>query len=430
MGGSAVVLFLVVGLGLWAATCEIAGAVIASGTVVVATSVKRVQHPTGGVVGDVLVKNGDRVVAGDLLLRLDETVTRANLDVLLRQLEALGLREARLKAERDGLASIILPAGEKTAGRQEMIDGEVGLFESRRAVVDGQRAELRKRIAELREEASGLAGQMLAKQQEIDLVQEEIRARRKLDDKEREARQLEIRQVEVSELATEGRVLALRREQARLEGELGQLRATAAQVRGRIAESEFLIARLGNEARRSILAELAEVQAKAAELSERRIAAEDQLHRVELRAPETGAVHELAVAGRGDVIGAGQVLMLIVPGADKLVIEAKIEPHDIDQVIAADQALVRLVAFDQHVTPELRAVLTRVSADLARDSRTGSTYFVARVEIADEELKRLGAKRLVPGMPAEVQIETQRRTALSYLLKPLSDQLARAWKER
>jgi HlyD family secretion protein len=173
-----------------------------------------------------------------------------------------------------------------------------------------------------------------------------------------------------------------------------------------------------------------EIQAREAELNERRVAAEDQLKRVELRAPQAGVVHQLAVHTVGGVIGAGEPIMLIVPGGDALVIEAKIAPHDIDQVKLGQTAYVRFPAFNQRTTPEFSGTVARVSADLIRESQTGLAYYVARIALPDEELKRLGKLRLVPGMPAEAQILTTERTALSYLLKPLSDQFTKAFRER
>ena len=241
---------------------------------------------------------------------------------------------------------------------------------------------------------------------------------------------MDIRRIGAAPSGIAEKRLALRREAAKLRGECGQLRAAAAQLRGRIAEIEMQIVRLDHETRSAVISDLAETTALTVELQHRARAAGDELRRLDLLATTSGTVHELAIRGSGDVIAAGETLMLIIPDSDRLVVEAKIDPHQIDQVLAAKTALLRFSAFNRRTTPELAGKLTRVSADLSRDARTGSAYFVARVEIDDAEIGHLGGARLVPGMPVEVQIETQHRTALSYLLKPLEDQLARAWKER
>jgi HlyD family secretion protein len=236
--------------------------------------------------------------------------------------------------------------------------------------------------------------------------------------------------LESKQLVTATRMVALRREAARLDGELGQLKASAAQAKGRIAEIELQILRIGQDLKSEVTRELREIQAKQAELSERRVAAADQVMRVEIRAPQTGRVHQLAVHTVGGVVAAGETLMLLVPAGDKLVLDARIAPKDIDQVLESDTALIRFAAFSQRTTPELTGNISGISADLARDPITGEGYFVARVEIDEAELARLEGKTLVPGMPAEVQIRTQDRTALSYLMKPIEDQIARAFKER
>ena len=419
LGGLGVVFLLLGGIGVWAARTEIAGAVLAPGMVVVESHVKKVQHPAGGIVGDIRVKDGDKVKAGDLLLRLDETVTRANLQMIAKQLDELVIREARLAAERDGLAEAALPAAIRERRNEpeiaEIIAGERSLLQSRRDVRKGQKAQLGERIGQLKEEIAGVMGQVAAKAREIELLGEELKS---------------LETLEAQRLVTTVRMVALRREAARLEGERGQLRAAAAQAKGKVAEIELQLLRIDLEARTELVEELRAAQGKRAELLERRVAAEDQLQRVEIRAPQSGIVHQLGVHTVGGVVNAGEAIMLIVPEGDRLVIEAKVAPRDIDQVLESEYALIRLAAFNQATTPELTGVPSSISADLTRDPQTGESYFVARVAIPEAELSRLGAKRLVPGMPADVQFRTQARTALSYLVKPLQDQIAKAFKER
>jgi HlyD family secretion protein len=417
--GLVMTFLLVGGVGVWAARTEIASAVIAQGIVVVETSVKKVQHPTGGVVGEIYVKNGDKVKAGDLLLRLDETVTRANLQVISKQLDELMGREARYKAERDSAPSIALPRAfqgrENEANVAEIISGERTLFESRRDSIEGQKAQLRERITQLKEEFQGITGQIEAKQREIELIGQEMSAMEELESKQ---------------LVPLQKRIALRRDAANLTGQLGALKASAAQTKGKVSEIELQILRIDQDFRSELMRELRDNQARQAEFSERRVAAEDQLKRVELRAPQSGIVHQMQVHTVGGVINPAEPAMLIVPENDRLVIDAKVAPHDIEQVLQAEKALIRFSAFNQRTTPELEGAVQRVSADLTHDQQTNESYFMVRLAIPEAELAKLGDKRLVPGMPADVQIRTQYRTALSYLLKPLEDQISKAFRER
>ncbi len=419
LAGLLVVVVLIGGMSVWATTTQLAGAVIAPGTVVVDTSVKKVQHLTGGIVGEILVKDGDKVKAGDLLVRLDETLTRANLLIVSKQLDELAGRSARLIAERDGASEVPIPA--RFADRMkdpevlEIMNGERSLFASRRKSREGQKAQLRERISQLKEEIEGVNGQIKAKSIEIELIGKELAGLGTLEEKQ---------------LVTTNRINSLKREAARLEGERAQLRAAGAQAKGKIAEIELQLLQIDQELRTDIVKELREIQGKEAELEERLVAAEDQLKRVDIRAPQSGVVHQLAVHTIGGVINPGEPLMLIVPGDDKLVIEAKVAPHDIDQVRSSKTVNLRFPAFNQRTTPEIKGILTRVAADLTREPQTGVSFYVARIEIPDEELQRLEGLTLVPGMPTEAYIKTIDRTALTYLLKPIEDQLAKAFKER
>lgn len=419
LAGLAITFFMIGGVGVWAAKTELAGAVMASGQVVVESSVKKVQHPTGGVVGEIYVTNGNRVKAGDLLLRLDETVTKANLAIYSKQLDELYGRLARLKAERDGAESV--PLAPEFKGREdepsvrEIIAGEKILFDTRRASREAQKGQLGERVEQLNDEYDGVAGQIISKAKEIELIGQEISAMEELEEKQ---------------LVTTAKRVALRRDAARLDGEHGALQAQAAQTKGRISEIGLQIMSIDQEFRKDLMKELRDDQGKVAELSERRIAAEDQLKRVELRAPQDGVVHQLSVHTVGGVINQNDVVMLIVPEGDRLVIDAKFAPTGIDQVLRATTARVRFSAFDMRTTPELEATIKNIAADLTHDQQTNESYYMARLEIPDSELEKLKGKKLFPGMPAEVQIHTETRTALSYLLKPLQDQISRAFKER
>lgn len=418
-GGTLVVFVMVFGIGGWAATTEIAGAVIAPGTVVVESSVKKVQHPNGGVVGEIFIKEGSKVKAGDLVMKLDETLTRANLQMVTKQLDALLMREVRLEAERDDLNEVAFP--KSLAGRQsdpeieKIFSGEKSLFVTRRDSRIGQKSQLKERIEQLHEEISGVAGQITAKSTEIELIGQEVKAAETL---------------EAKQLTTTEKMVRLRRDAARLKGEFGELRSAAAQSKGKIAEVELQILRIDQDAKTEVVKELRETQSKIAEYNERRIAAEDQLRRVEIRAPQSGIVHQLAVHTVGGVVNQGEPIMLIVPENDRLMVDTRISPQSIDQVRSGQSALLRFSAFNARTTPEILGKVSRVAADLSRDDKTGETYFLTRIELSEDELAKLGVQKLVPGMPADVQIRTDDRTVISYLLKPLEDQLSKAFRER
>jgi HlyD family secretion protein len=426
LAGCAVVFALIFGLGGWASLAEVAGAVIAQGTVVVDSNVKKVQHPSGGVVGDIRVREGDSVKAGDIVIKLDETQTRANHQIFTKLLAAMAVRQLRLMAERDGWSDARLSQSlndkvlastkiDDPDAAREMANGELLLFTSRAKARAGQASQLSERISQLHEEISGLTSQRYAKSREIDLIKNELQ---------------NVETLEAKQLVTINRITSLRREEARIEGEYGLLQASIAQARGRIAEMELQILQIENELRSEVTKELREIQNREAELNERRIAAEDQLSRIEIRAPQAGIVHQLAVHTVGGVVNGGDTLMLIVPAGDRLVIDARLAPQDIDQVRSSQVAVIRFPAFNQRTTPEIQAHIERLSADLSRDQQTNSTYFVARLAVHADQLARLGSLQLVPGMPAEVHIKTGERTALSYFVKPLQDQFSRTFRER
>src|SRR5262245_36503692 len=423
--GLAIGVLLVGGFGGWATTVQLAGAVIAPGTVVVESYVKKVHHPTGGIVGQILVKEGERVEAGQVVLRLDDTVTKASLGVWRSQLDVFLAREARLLAERDEAPAIVfsqeLIARRHEASVASAIAGEEKLFDSRKTALTGQRAQLRERVAQTNEEIRGLVAQQEAKESELGLIGKEL---------------IGLADLYGKNLVSISRYTLLQRDQARLQGERGALIASIARARGKISETELQIIQLDQDFRTDVLKDLREAQGKIAEFRERVTAAEDQLMRVDLRAPREGLVHRLAVHTVGGVIGNGETIMQIVPMADELVVEAKVSPSDIDQVATGAQAVVRIMAGNQRITPQIIGQVTRISADLAVEQEQSQTaqpppaYYSVRITLAPEEVARLGDLRLVPGMPAETFIQTHERTPLEYLLKPLREQIARSFRER
>jgi HlyD family secretion protein len=412
-------LLLVVGVGGWAAFTELSGAVVTSGVLVVESEVKKVQHPTGGVIGEIRVKDGDRVREGDVVIRLDETVTRANLSIVIKSLNEIAVRQARLEAERDGAESVIFPP-ELVAQQDQyelagVIAGERRLFELRKSARAGQTAQLRERILQLQEEISGLSGQSASKRREIEFVNRELVGLRDLWDKK---------------LVPINRVMMLEREAVRLDGDSNQYVASAAQARGKKAETELQIIQIDQDLRSEVAKELREIQGKSAELVERKVAAEDQLKRIDLRSPQNGNVHQLTVHTVGGVIGPSEPLMLIVPENDALTVEIRIAPQDIDQIRLGQSVNLRFSAFNQRTTPEIVGSLSRISADISQDQKTGISYYLGRVSLSQTELSKLASLKLLPGMPVEAFVRTEDRTVLSYLVKPLHDQIAKAFRER
>jgi HlyD family secretion protein len=402
----------------WGSTAELAGAVIAKGVIVVESDVKKVQHPTGGIVGELRVRNDQHVNAGDILVRLDETQTRASLAVFTKSLDELNARQARLEAEKDGAESIEFPpellSREADPEVGHILQGERKLFSLRAEERNGEKARLRERVEQIKEQISGLTEQAEAKNQEIDLIQEELKG---------------VLDLWKEKLIPFTRVTSLERDAARLSGERGQLIAAKAEAGDRIAEVELQIIQVDQDVRSKVAEELSDVRAKIAELSERKIAAEDQLRHTDIRAPQTGRVHELAVHTVGGVISPGDTIMLIVPENDVLRIEAKISPNDIDELYPNQPTLLRFSAFNLRTTPELHGTINWIAADQTEDQRTGISYYTVRIAVSNEEIARLNGLKVIPGMPVEVFIQTKSRTMLSYLLKPLMDQVTRTFRE-
>ena len=417
--GLSVVILLAGGLGGWASTAQISGALIAPGSIVVESNVKKVQHPTGGVVGELRAHDGDVVKAGDVVVRLDDTVTKASLAIVTKNLDGLWARAARLEAEQRGLDKLTFPpmltSRAKDPEVAAIMASETKLFDVRVNGRAGQKSQLRERIVQLNEEISGLTAQEKAKDQEIDLVEKELTGVRDLYDKHL---------VQLSRLTT------LERDRARLAGERAQYIASRAQAKGKITETELQIIQVDKDVVSDVSKDLRETNDKIGEFVERKVTAEDQLRRVDIRAPQDGMVLQSSVHTVGGVITAGDAIMLIVPQSDDLLVEAKVNPQDIDKLQLGQKTLLRLSAFNQRTTPELNGVVTRVSPDTTTDQRTGQSYYTIRVSMPQAEIARLGDVKLIPGMPVEAFVQTGERTLLSYLIKPLNDQLMRAFREK
>ena len=419
MIGLAVVAVLAGGLGGWASTAEISGALIAPGSIVVESNVKKVQHPTGGVVGEVRARDGDVVKAGDVVVRLDDTVTKASLAIVTKNLDGLWARAARLEAEQQGIDRIVFPKSllerADDPDVRNVMTSESKLFDVRTTGRAGQKAQLRERITQLNEEIAGLEAQEKAKNQEIALVDKELVGVRSLYDQH---------------LVQMNRLTTLERDEARLAGERAQYIASRAQARGKITETELQIIQVDKDMVSDVSRDLRETNDKIGEFVERKVTAEDQLRRTDIRAPQDGMVEQSTAHTVGGVLTAGDAIMMIVPQADDLQVEAKVNPQDIDKLQIGQKTLLRLSAFNQRTTPELSGIVTRVSPDVTTDQRTGQSYYTIRVSMPPEEVARLGEVKLIPGMPVEAFVQTGDRTMLSYLIKPLKDQLMRAFREK
>ncbi|MBJ3777391.1 HlyD family type I secretion periplasmic adaptor subunit [Acuticoccus mangrovi] len=399
---------LVVGFGGWAAVARIAGAVVASGVLVVGSSVKDVQHREGGIVAAIHVENGDRVHAGDVLVELDDTQPRAGRNLVAAQLEALQARVDRLAAERDGKDAVafrpaLLEHAEDPA-ITELLAGQRAVFAARRATLSGETEQLDEQINQLQEQIGGLEAQQTAKRQEIELVRAELG---------------DLNALLARDLVPRSRVTAREREAVRLDGEDGELTARIASARGHVAEIRMQILQVEKEFQRKVLDEITELQTEIATLTERTVAADDELSRVAVRAPVDGLVHELAVTTVGGVVAPGATLMKIVPQTDDLVVEAHVSPINVDEIAPGQIAEVMMTGLPSRVTPRLNGTVTRVSPDRIVDERRGLDYFTVDVSLSKTERARLGDVALMPGMPASVFIRTRERTVLDYLVEPL-----------
>jgi HlyD family secretion protein len=414
--GILVVSSLVFGAGGWAATAPLSGAVIASGSIVVDKNVKKVQHRDGGIVSKINVKNGDRVEAGQVIIELDDTQIRAELGVVRAQLTELIARKARLSAEVNGLDQIEFPQGFGNSGPQakQVMESKRRLFAQSRFNLESRKEQLALQIEQLREEITGIKAQRDAKRDQLAILRRELAEVQKLFEKQ---------------LTSVTRVYSLQREVTRLHGEYGGLTAQTARVKGKIGEIKLQILSVEDTSRLEAQRELQTTEAKIAELSEREIAAKDRLSRTQLTAPKSGIAHELAVHTIGGVITSAETVLVIVPADTALTIEAKIAPVDIDQMSNGMPATLRFSAFNQQTTPELTGRVVHVSADVTTDEQTSQKYYSARIELDPGSQDKLGDLQLLPGMPVEAFMSTGVRTALSYLVKPVTDQFYRAFRE-
>jgi len=418
VAGLAAFLLLFGGVFGWMAYASISGAVVASGTVVVRGKPKLIQHYDGGIVKDILVENGDIVRAGAVLVRLDKTLLIANLEIYRNRLREAFARMARLEAERDGLDEIVYDdAAGLAAG---IIDdsghrrGQEKLFAARFATRVGQIAQLREKIGQYGNQTAGVNGLIESKMQQLEFVAKELAGLRTLYDKG---------------LASETRVLAQERQRADLQGQLSEHRAELARIDNSIRETEIAILQIDRQFQEAVLSELREVSTQFDDLIQQVVATEKQLERIEIRAPVDGIVHELSVYTVGGVVPPGGTLMQLIAVDQGVELEVSIDPQSIDQLHVGRKALVRFPAFNQRTTPEVFGTVEQISASSIVDEKTGYAFYRVGITVPRDEIARLGALVLVPGMPVEAFIETTSRTVLSFIMKPITDQLHRAFRE-
>ncbi|MBY5363169.1 HlyD family type I secretion periplasmic adaptor subunit [Rhizobium leguminosarum] len=409
---------LVCGIGGWAATSELSSAVIGEGVIVVDGDVKKIQHLTGGIVSELLVSENDHVTAGQVLIRLDGTTTRANLSIVESTLAQLYARRARLKAERIGAESFEVEENiadlTSSTSAQKLLDGEQKLFDSRRSALIGMKSQLASRKDQLAEQVKGLVVQINATNDSLGLIEEELGG---------------IDVLYKKGLVTLQRLNQLKRARADLQGNSGQEIAAKAEAEGKAIEIDRQSIQLDEDRRSEIAKDLTDVEAQIAEYEERRGTALDQLHRLDITAPLTGRVHELSVHTVNGVIDPGQTLMLVVPENNELTVEAKVATRDIDQVHVGQSVDVRFSAFDQRTTPDVSGEITSIAPDIVKDERTGISYYPLRVKPKAESIARMKTIKLYPGMPAEVFIKIGDRTVISYLTKPLTDQMQHVFRQ-
>lgn len=416
--GNRTCIALVLALMVGSVFLSVSGAVVAGGTINVEHNYKIVQHLDGGIVAKINVRNGERVKEGDVLLRLDDTAARANLAIVVGRINDLLVQQARLEAERDRAEQIDLPDAIKANARDpelgRIIDSQRALFVARRMARLGERQVLTERVGQIEAEVGSLEMQLKARTREAAINQEELKA---------------LEPLRQSGLTTLQRVLPVQRESARLEGDIGRIKGDMAKARGSVAEAQLKVAQADKEYTQQIVDELRKVQASLAEQSEQRATLQDKLARIDIRAPRTGRVHALAIHTEGGVVTPATPILQIVPEGGRLVVEAQISPQDVDKVRKGLPCSVRFPAFNARITPKLEGVVQNISAAQLSDQQ-GKSYFMVQVEIAPGETDKLGAgHQLLPGMPAEVFIETGSRSIMSYFVKPLTDAMARAFRE-
>ena len=415
--GFTAITLLIGGVGLWSVRTQIAGAIIASGIIVVENNRQIVQHAEGGVVGKIIARDGDTVTAGALLIQLDDTLLRSELSVAELQLVELSARRGRLTAERDGALQITFPDNLTAYGPNaaaEQMEGQRKLFEARLQSLENEQSQIGERIKQAGNQIKGAEAQLNALAIQEDLITEELTGQETLLEKG---------------LVQAQRVSTLRREAARLAGEIGEISAGIAQFRGEIAAFEIERLKLETTRRENAIVELRDIQFRELELSEQRRSLLERLARLDIRAPVGGIVYGSTVFAQNSVVRPAEALMYVVPQDQPLIVSARIEAIHIDQVRIGQTASLLFTSFNQRLTPAVSGRVIAVSADVFQDETTGVTYYKVDIVPLESELSKLKDQEVLPGMPVETHLRTEDRTPLSYLTKPLTDYFGRALRE-
>ncbi|MCO8144977.1 HlyD family type I secretion periplasmic adaptor subunit [Rhodovulum tesquicola] len=417
--GIVAIVLLVGGLGGWSVATSIAGAVVATGTVKVESDRQVVQHPEGGVVGEILARDGDAVAAGDVVLRLDGTFLRSELAIVERQLFEIEARKARLEAERDGVETLVI--GELSGFEhldpdwmRGQIEGQKSLFAARRVALAQELEQLDEQRSQIENQIEGTMSQIAALEKQLGLVERELTDKQTLYDQN---------------LVPVGQVLALQRDEAGLEGEIGRLMSQAAESRARISELAVQALRLVDTRREEAISQLRDLQYSEIELAERRLSLAERLSRLEVRSPADGVVFGSSIFAVRAVVQGGAPIMYVVPGGQALQVSARIEPSDIDQVFPGQPVSLRLTSYDSRTTPELPGEVLRISADSLFDEATRMTYYEAVILPDTSVLADMPNVQLMPGLPVDVFLRTRDRSPLSYLVRPLKIYFDRALRE-
>ncbi|MFG6604140.1 MULTISPECIES: HlyD family type I secretion periplasmic adaptor subunit [unclassified Sulfitobacter] len=413
-------LLLFGGFGTWAVTSQIAGAVVASGRIEVDRNRQIVQHETGGVVADILVDEGDSVAAGDVLLRLDAEQLTSQLAIVEGQLYELMARRGRLEAQRDEVETVtfdeeLLTAGATNPDVQELVDGQRNLFDARRVSVAQELEQLGKRRAQINAQIRGVDAQEAALSRQLELIEEELANQQSLLDRG---------------LTQASAVLTLMREQARLRGQIGELSAQKAQSQERVTEIDIERLKLRSAGREEAITQLRDLRYRELEMAEQRRALRAEIDRLDIRAPVSGVIYGMQVQTPRSVVRAAEPLMYLVPQDRPLIIASQVQTIHIDQVAVGQEVNPRLSALNQRTTPELVGKVLQVSADSIEDDATGQSYYRAEIALNPGETDKLEEGTiLLPGMPVEAFIRTGERSPMAYLLKPMADYFARAFRE-
>ncbi len=417
--GLAALAVLVLGLGVWSVRTELAGAIISQGVIEVESNRQVVEHPDGGVVGEIFVRDGDVVAQGDMLLRLDDTFLASEKIIVESQLFELLARMTRLEAERDGADAAELVDRLKDLQSREKISpdllaGQERLFGARLETLAQQTDQLGKQTTQIQNEIDGTEAQLVSLRTQVELIQSELKDQEGLLERG---------------LTQASRVSALQREEASLLGEIGRLESAIARLEGEISSTEIRIVELNAARREEAITQLRDVQARVVELAERRLSLNERLSRLDIRAPVAGTVYDSQVFALQSVIQPGEPMLYVVPQDTPLLVAARVDALHADQLHRGQEVALRFPAFNQRETPELNGQVMTVSADTFTDEKTGFTFYRAEVVPDEGQIELLNGQELLPGMPVEAMIKTDERTPLSYLVKPLADYFYRAFRE-